>query len=215
MYLVARISSEAWGDESAQQHIFRDAIQNGTVRIPVRSCIPSRSRCVQCIKYTSHVIVFASYRLTRDSCVIIYRTEMFLEDIKAMSDKKHDIMIRKVRLYVYIYVMHPTCAPTAHHPSTNPLPYMYMHHSIICRTHYLWPASVASTTCVCALLYTQEKLVYESKFCPKEACGSPMVPYMHQGEKKMRCSKKKCNHITREHVSVYYHQSGTPCIAIQ
>ena len=88
------------------------------------------------------------------------------------------------------------------------------------RTHLSHTLSVARVCridhlCVYALLYTQEKLVYESKFCPKEACGSPMVPYMHQGEKRMRCSKKKCNHITREHVSVYYHQAGTPCIAIQ
>ena len=68
---------------------------------------------------------------------------------------------------------------------------------------------------MCALLYTQERLTYESKFCPKEGCGSPMVPYVHLGKKKKRCSKKKCNHITREYVSEYYHQSGTLCTAIQ
>jgi len=54
----------------------------------------------------------------------------------------------------------------------------------------------------------QAGLMYESKYCPKKGCGSPMAKYSHQGENKMRCTKTKCRHITRSLVSVYYHQGG-------
>ena len=54
----------------------------------------------------------------------------------------------------------------------------------------------------------QDGLMYESKYCPKKGCDSPMAKYMHQGERKMRCTKTKCRHITRSLVSVYCHQGG-------
>ena len=100
MYLVVWMSSEAWGDESAQQQVFRDAIRNGTVRILARSYTPSRFRYVHCIKYTIRISVFATYRLPCGSCVIVYRTELHLPDVIAMSDKQLDVMIRRVRLYM-------------------------------------------------------------------------------------------------------------------
>ena len=53
-----------------------------------------------------------------------------------------------------------------------------------------------------SFMYAQEKLVYKSKYCPKRDCGAPMAKYIHLGVKKMRCTKKKCNHITRELVLV-------------
>ena len=61
----------------------------------------------------------------------------------------------------------------------------------------------------------QEGLYFESKYCSKPACGSPMIPYHHLGRSKMRCSKKKCQHISAKHVSVYFHQSGATHIAIR
>ncbi len=108
MYLIAWISSEAWGDESAQKNIFRDAINNGTVRIPVRSYTPSRFLYVHCIEYTIHIIVFTIHILPCDSCVIIYRAELHLPDVQVMSDKQLDLMIRKVRLYMS-YIQHAYC----------------------------------------------------------------------------------------------------------
>ena len=62
-------------------------------------------------------------------------------------------------------------------------------------------------------LYTQEGLLYKSMWCPKPACGSPMDPHYHQGEHKMRCSKRKCRKITPVLVSVYFHTKGIPHIA--
>ena len=100
MYIVAWISSEAWGDESAQKNIFRDAINNGTVRLLVRPYAPSRLRCVRCIKYITRISVFAIHRLPYDLCVIAYRTELHLPDAYAMSTKQLDVMIRKDRLYM-------------------------------------------------------------------------------------------------------------------
>ena len=55
--------------------------------------------------------------------------------------------------------------------------------------------------------------MYQSRWCPKPDCGSPMDPHYHRGEHKMRCSKRKCQHITRDLVSVYFHQAGTSHIA--
>ena len=105
MYLVAGMSSEAWGDESAQKNIFRDAINNGTVRILVCSYALSRFRYVHCIRYTIRISVFAIYRLSCESCVIVYRTELHLPDAQAMSDKQHDLVIRKAHLYMS-YIQH-------------------------------------------------------------------------------------------------------------
>ena len=51
-------------------------------------------------------------------------------------------------------------------------------------------------------------LLFESKYCPKQNCGSPQAKYFHMGEWKMRCTKTKCRHITRSLVSVYFHQGG-------
>ena len=50
-------------------------------------------------------------------------------------------------------------------------------------------------------------------WCPQPACGSPMAPHYHQGEHKMRCSKRKCRKITPILVSVYFHTKGIPHIA--
>ena len=55
--------------------------------------------------------------------------------------------------------------------------------------------------------------MYKSMWCPKPACGSPMDPHYHQGEHKMRCSKRKCRKITPVLVSVYFHTKGIPHIA--
>ena len=62
-------------------------------------------------------------------------------------------------------------------------------------------------------LYTQEGLLYKSKWCPKPDCGSPMDPHYHKGVHKMRCSKTKCLKITPVLVSVYFHTKGIPHIA--
>ena len=64
-------------------------------------------------------------------------------------------------------------------------------------------------------LYAQDGLQYESKFCPKQDCGSPMMVRWHKGVKKMQCTKQKCKHLTRDLVSVYYHQSGTSPLAVR
>ena len=61
----------------------------------------------------------------------------------------------------------------------------------------------------------QEGLFFESKFCPKDGCGSPMIPYSHRGRDCMRCSKKKCQHITNRNVSVYFHQKGAAHTAVR
>ena len=61
----------------------------------------------------------------------------------------------------------------------------------------------------------QEGLYFESKYCPKEAGGSPMKPYTHLGRAKMRCGKKKCQHITAKHVSVYFHANGATHTAVR
>ena len=103
--LVAWISSEAWGDEAAEKNIFREAIKNGAVRIPVRPYTPSCFRCVRCINYNIRIRAFTIHIMPCDSCVTTYRTELHLPDVQAMSDKQHDIMLRKVRLYMS-YIQH-------------------------------------------------------------------------------------------------------------
>ena len=55
--------------------------------------------------------------------------------------------------------------------------------------------------------------MYKSMWCPKPDCGAPMDPHYHQGEHKMRCSKRKCRKITPVLVSVYFHTKGIPHIA--
>ena len=55
--------------------------------------------------------------------------------------------------------------------------------------------------------------MYQSKWCPKPDCGSPMDPHYHQGEHMMRCSKRKCLKVTPVLVSVYFHTKGIPHIA--
>ena len=110
----ARIATEAFGDEAAEKNIFRQAVQNGTVRSLTHMCNAVCSRSIQhrtcmtqhfgCIRIvvTCHTVCY--------SCMIPLRRELHLKYVWAMTDKQLDIMLKRVRSYKschrYVYTTH-------------------------------------------------------------------------------------------------------------
>ena len=141
--------------------------------------------------------------------MIPHRREFHLKDLVGMTDKQLELMLKRVS-------PHESCRPLG----VIFAPYRYTTMSMCVYTnlitmrvtsayHSIHPASMHSYMCA------QEQLLFESKYCPKQGCGSPQAPYLHRGMKRMRCTKTKCQHITRHLVSTYFHFRGTNHIAVR
>ena len=82
--------------------------------------------------------------------------------------------------------------------------------------HYRQMRVVCATTTSCIhpslplppCMYTQDKILVESRFCPREGCRAPMETRVHRGLQRRQCSKQKCKCITPRYVSAYIPTKG-------
>ena len=57
-------------------------------------------------------------------------------------------------------------------------------------------------------MYTQDGIVIESMFCPREKCRAPMETRVHRCLVRKQCTKQKCKCITPKYVSAYIPAKG-------